>query len=241
MLKEIKGWYMPQWDNHYEPMMKQYGDKWEYQKDTRDYSLGYVKRNRVAIDVGANIGFWAIDLHTKFQSVWCFEPHPENKNAFQQNFLKQTGAQNPSNIFFQEYAVSKEKHQEKLKFYCSPDECGNASLSSHGVETGNSKRTLKSEQLSTYDVEVTCLDHYFDEFKDQHIDYIKVDVQGHELEVMQGAVKLLHAHDPVLCLELPQRNPEEVNYHNEVVNLLSSLGYNRRGNMRKETIFTKWK
>ena len=58
---------------------------------------------------------------------------------------------------------------------------------------------------------------------------------------MQGAVKLLHAHDPVLCLELPQRNPEEVNYHNEVVNLLSSLGYNRRGNMRKETIFTKWK
>ena len=162
-------------------------------------------------------------------------------SLFQENFMKQTGQQNPNNILFQEYAVSKERHEEKLKFYCSPDECGNASLSSHGVETGNSKRTLKSEQLSTYDVEVTCLDHYFHEFKDQHVDYIKVDVQGHELEVMQGATKVLHAHDPVLCLELPQRNPSEVNYHNEVVKLLSSLGYNRRGNMRKETIFTKWK
>ena len=49
MLKQVKGWYMPEWDNHYEPMMKQYGDKWEYQKDTRDYSMSFVKRNRVKI------------------------------------------------------------------------------------------------------------------------------------------------------------------------------------------------
>lgn len=238
MLKKVKGWSMPEWDNHYEPMMKQYGEKWEYQKDTRDYSLGFVKRNRVALDIGANIGFWAVDLSKKFQQVWCFEPHPQNIQAFQQNMLEQCGDINPPNIFFQQYAVSKEKG--KANFYSSPDECGNASLSSHGVETGNSVRTLKPEQLSKFEVEIRSLDDYFNEFKDLHIDYIKVDVQGHELEVMQGGMKLLHAHEAVLCLELPKRNPDEVKYHDEVVKLLGTIGYNRRGNMRKETIFTKW-
>ena len=43
-----------------------------------------------------------------------------------------------------------------------------------------------------------------------------------------------------LCLELPKRNPDEVKYHDEVVKLLGTIGYNRKGNMRKETIFTKW-
>jgi len=59
------------------------------------------------------------------------------------------------------------------------------------------------------------------------------------VEIVEGGLELLKQHDTVLCLELPQRNREEKEYHNHLVDLLSSIGYTRRGNLRKETIFTK--
>ena len=86
----IKGWHLPDWDRHYEGMLKEYNGKWEYQKDTRDFSLAYVKDfNTECIDVGGNIGFWSRDLANKFKFVHAFEPHPDNILAFKTN-MKET-------------------------------------------------------------------------------------------------------------------------------------------------------
>ena len=93
--------------------------------------------------------------------------------------------------------------------------------------------------ISTTDVKT--LDNYLYEFKGKNIDFIKVDCQAHEKEIVEGGLELLKDHAAVVCLELPLRNPDEVKYHNDVVKILDDIGYMRRGNMRKETIFTKWR
>ena len=49
-MKNVKGWFLPEHDTHYEPMMKEYDGKWEYQKDTRDYSLSFVKNWGIALE-----------------------------------------------------------------------------------------------------------------------------------------------------------------------------------------------
>ena len=30
-MKDVKGWQLPEWDNHYEKMLKEFDGKWEYQ------------------------------------------------------------------------------------------------------------------------------------------------------------------------------------------------------------------
>ena len=80
-MKNVKGWQLPEWDNHYETMVKEYNGKWEYQKDTRDFSLGFVKNWNIALDIGANIGFWSQDMCNKFKTVVGFEPHPAISNT----------------------------------------------------------------------------------------------------------------------------------------------------------------
>ena len=231
-MKQIKGWYLPEWDNHYDPMLKEYNGKWEYQKDTRDYSLSFVKNWNLALDIGGNIGFWSKDLCNKFTKVVAFEPHPDNIKCYRKNMEGHTNWQ------LEEIALSN-KEQENVVLFSSPDECGNVSLNSHGVQTGNSLRTLEEKQLNKTYTDVKKLDSYLEQFKNTNIDFIKVDCQEHEKEIVEGGLDLIKQHDTVLCLELPKRNNSEIQYHDKIVDLLSTIGYKRRGNLRKETLFTR--
>ena len=231
-MKDVKGWQLPDWDDHYEKMLMEYNGKWEYQKETRDFSLGFVKAWNIALDIGGNIGFWSQDLCRKFKTVRAFEPHPENIACYRENMKEFNNWQ------LEEIALS-DKQMENAELFASPDESGNVSLLAHGVTHGNSIRTLKESQLNKTLVDVKLLDDYINEFKGQNIDFIKVDCQEHETEIVNGGLNLLKEHDTVLCLELPTRNQYEVDIHNNVVDILKNIGYHRRGNMRKETIFTK--
>ena len=135
--------------------------------------------------------------------------------------------------------TNQDKQQDNVPLFASPDESGNVSLKAHGVTHGNTKRTLKEDQLSTTMANVKTLDQYLDEFKGKNIDFIKVDCQEHEKEIVQGGLKLLKEHDSVICLELPCRNADEKKYHDDIVEMLKTINYTRQGNLRKETIFTK--
>jgi len=232
-MKDVKGWQLPDWDNHYEGMLKEFNGKFEYQKPQRDYSLGFCKEFNVALDIGGNIGFWSQDLCRKFKNVWAFEPHPENIACYREN-MKEF-----DNWHLEEVALS-DHQEENATLFASPDESGNVSLNSHGVTHGNSKRIIEDDKLNTTYTDVKMLDDYIAEFEGKNIDFIKVDCQEHEKEIMNGGLKLLENHNAVVVLELPCRNPKEKSYHDEIVKILAGIGYQRRGNNKKETVFTKW-
>ena len=231
-LQLIKGWYLPDWDNHYEGMLKEYNGKFEYQQPQREYALSFVKNWNIALDIGANIGFWSQELCSKFKKVWAFEPHPHNIECYRRNMMDY------KNFQLEEIALS-DKQQENALLFASPDESGNVSLLAHGVTHGNSKRILKNSDLNTTTTDVKRLDDYLHEFEGQNIDFIKVDCQEHEKEIVNGGLELLKNHDTVICLELPCRNKDEKKYHDDIVAVLKDIGYTRQGNLKKETIFTK--
>ena len=231
-MKQVKGWWLPDWDNHYETAMTNVGDTWVYQQEQRDYALSYVKNFNLALDIGGNIGFWSQDLCRKFKTVKAIEPHPDNIECYRKNMVDY------SNWQLDEVALS-DHQEENAVLFQSPDESGNVSLIAHGVTHGNSIRTLKEEQLSKTYTDVKMLDDYISEFEGQNIDFIKVDCQEHETQIVNGGLNLLKEHNTVLCLELPRRNAFEHQLHDKLVGILESIGYHRRGNKRKETIFTK--
>ena len=234
-MKDVRGWFLPEFDTHFQDfLIRGRNHSWEYQEDTRHYALSFVKDfNSIALDIGGNVGFWTKELCQKFTHVHAFEPHPDNIKCFTKNM------RSFSNYTLYPLAVSN-KEEKDLSLFQSPDECGNVGLSSQGVETGNSSKTVKAEDLKTFKVDSVTLDSC----NFNNIGFIKVDVQGYEKQVMQGCIDTLKANDCVVCLELPVQ-PNRVNFeaekreHDEVVEMLYMIGYKRRGNLRKETIFTK--
>jgi FkbM family methyltransferase len=78
------------------------------------------------------------------------------------------------------------------------------------------------EGVAPMEVEQKLLDNY--DFKD--IDYIKIDVEGHELKVLQGAVKTIEKFNPIMVVE---ENGSAVRWkkgkQDEAIDFLKDMGY----------------
>ena len=65
-----------------------------------------------------------------------------------------------------------------------------------------------------------------DDLKIDNISFIKVDIQEHELEFLNGAKETLKRNDTTVILEIPRRNENEIKIHDNCVKLMKELGYN---------------
>ena len=81
----------------------------------------------------------------------------------------------------------------------------------------------KSNKTSTIEVTVETIDRLFR--LDQHIDLIKIDVEGYSLEVLKGASEYLKSNSPILQVEILSKKENFVNKEQEIVQYLKSLDY----------------
>jgi hypothetical protein len=81
--------------------------------------------------------------------------------------------------------------------------------------------TVESDKHSIkFDVDVVSLDEILNS---QEVSCIKVDVEGHELKVLMGAISTLRRCSPLIALEIHRDKIE--NGRSESLDFLSSLGY----------------
>lgn len=224
-MKKIKNYYFPNWDTHFEEYFKKYD---EYQLKQRVGALTFVKQFNHAVDIGANVGTWARDLCAKFKKVTAFEPVPDNRECFKKNLKKQ------DNYTLHDVALSDTTGTSKL--YIDSRSCGNVGLSKEGVIAGPTKNKPLVSDIYEIDIELKTLDEY----NLNDIDFVKIDVQGNEMRVLQGAEKTLKDNKAVWCLELPTRTPQEIAIKREIVMFLGKFNLTEKARFGKETIFHKW-
>ena len=104
-------------------------------------------------------------------------------------------------------------------------------MNSFGEENSNYGEAFKN----FIDIPIKTLDSY----NLKNVSYIKIDVQFHELEILQGGTKTLTGNDPVLCIECEQKNEKQINYTNEIIKYLKELKYSIIGSYIKEIFFKK--
>lgn len=144
--------------------------------------LEYIKSKSggeiTVFDVGANVGEYSKALLKIMPqaTVYLFEPQKKLYQELSKNF------QNTFNIGFSD-------RKEILPLY------GNAQK--HGL-TSLYKRNLKHFNLSLEEQEVvnlTTIDSFCQEYQINKIHFLKIDVEGHELKVLQGAKRMLETVD----------------------------------------------
>lgn len=126
---------------------------------------------RVAFDVGANKGDWtreALKINPKL-SVFAFEPDPAMCAEFQANSF-------PKNVVCENQGLGSKK--EKLLLYVNKE--------SSGMNSFVKRALFKDDELAPKEVPVTTVDAYCAEKHIEKIDFMKVDVEGFELDVLRG-------------------------------------------------------
>lgn len=143
-----------------------------------------LKEKRRFLDIGANVGIYTFYFKNKFKNVDAFEPLNEityRIEAIQNSFL------NIHNV-----AIS--NNEGALDFYI-PLINGKSAPALASLETRDQECEVKT-------VKVKTIDDY--NFKD--VDLIKIDVEGHEQSVIEGAHKTIKKTMPILIVEIEQRH-----------------------------------
>jgi FkbM family methyltransferase len=74
---------------------------------------------------------------------------------------------------------------------------------------------------------VKTLDNLFNELKLPYVSFIKIDVEGMELEVLKGSLNTINKHKPIILFETMEawKKIKGINYFEEIENLLRKNGY----------------
>lgn len=141
---------------------------------------------RGMIDVGANKGGWSLSAHKLYPKTKLFmaEAFPQNEEK-----LRQAVADIGNDIATYRISVLSAREGEKIRFYQS--DTGFTTGNSMFKETTNHYETGKYTEhtTSTLDSLVTQAGSPFSDISGY--DYLKLDVQGAELVVLQGASNIL--------------------------------------------------
>jgi|TARA_B100001094_G_C18094371_1_gene752209 FkbM family methyltransferase len=156
-----------------------------------EWALPHVNQFRTYIDIGAHNGDTCIDLVDTFQRVYAFEPNPESIKDI------------PDTIKKFPFALGNKKEELVLTI---PD---------NGYNNNKHGSIVRHQSgIRQYSVSVKTLDGF--EFKE--VDLIKIDVEGMELEVLEGAIHTIMKWRPVVLFENKRSryNKKLVDFFNEI-------------------------
>jgi FkbM family methyltransferase len=175
----------------------------------------------VALDIGAHVGAVAIYLARKFERVIAFEAVPETFEYLQRN------SEGITNLTALNVAVGPENSEVYLSHYRKHGQL------SHVAGTVAEAKTERIGPIPARTI---------DGMDVGNVSFIKIDVEGYEAPVLEGAIETIRRCRPLILVE--QNGNDALHYgrpRDEASALLESLGMHRHPNeprMSKDRLFT---
>jgi len=144
----------------------------------------------IAFDIGSHVGYLSLVLSKKVCAegrVVSFEPDVRNLRALRTNVEQNL----ISNVTIVDQPLSNKPGTIKFAIYDT------YSLVNHVVDSFHDS----ASDAQIVEVEATSVDAYCND-NDLRPTFLKIDVEGHEVSVLQGAMGLLRAQHPTVLVEV---------------------------------------
>ena len=162
-----------------------------------------IKDTEKFIDIGAHIGTYAWSVAPYCKEVIAFEPTRHNYNMMCANIALANLSHK-----IQTHNIGLSSEDTYLTFHERDSDGGTNGFDTPYLGKGNTQR-IQVKQLDSFIIE--------------DIGLIKIDVEGHELEVLKGAIRTIQMNGfpPILfeCWDIPELKEP-------LWNFLNSMGYN---------------
>ena len=195
-MKKIGNYLFPSSDTHFERWML-YG---EYQAKQRNALFNYMEERRKVeyiVDVGGHVGLWSRPMIQRANTryIWAFEPNSSVRECYVMNMSR-----------FDNYTIY-------------PIALGDKNTKGYlNVEKDNSGNT-NIDPIKSGDTEIKTLDS----FNLKQIDYMKVDAEGYEYNIVQGAKETIERCKPFVHLEMKTKRMRHTN--KDYTKLLNTMNY----------------
>ena len=177
----------------------------------------YITNESIVIEGGCHIGTHTTKLGMIANHVYAFEPYPTSYDLL----CKNIEMNNLDNVTILQKGLS--KNFDRVKFDWTGDKRGNpggSGLSDNPIGRDH-KSPIMSEDIS---VELTTIDS----LDLQNLDFIKLDVEGYEINAIMGGMKTIKKHKPIIVLEdwSDHYGNFSINSTREKFKILIDMGYN---------------
>jgi FkbM family methyltransferase len=174
-MRSAYGWVLPASDRHF-PKYLSTAPKVEgrrmYQAQHIQQSTQFCALRRTAIDVGGHVGFWSYYLAFAFQRVHAFEPSELFARCFERN-VRAKGVTL--------HRVALGEAERRIALEVDPENTG----ATHVRPGGEGEIPMRR----------------LDDFGFDEVDFIKIDVEGFERQVLEGGRETLLRCRPVVIIE----------------------------------------
>jgi FkbM family methyltransferase len=174
---------------------------------------------RWILDVGANYGFVTVAALKTYKncSVICFEPVKETFKVLNENLLEYK-----DRVILHNLALSDKNGSGQINI-----------TNFHGANSIEQQSDFHKflnpgvREIEKETIELRRLDDVAEKFPTNYIDILKIDVEGHELNVLKGGAKFISSSVDTIIIEiaLQRDNSYEDQSVFEIFYLLHSLGF----------------
>lgn len=169
------------------------------------------KKHQVLFDIGANIGVHTVqwlNLSSSLKMVYAFEPSQTTKVILEKNIIEHNLNERVTSV-----SIALADFNGEASFFEAADNAYSALK-----DTG--RKLIKT----TYTVPVQTIDTFITQQQVSKVDFIKIDVEGAEEQVIKGGIETLKKFKPDLFIEIykgvnSNNNPEHT------VQMLLDIGY----------------
>ena len=206
-----------------------------YQVSSLRYLRDQRPQARRVIDVGANVGITAIEYATWAHNVEAFECNDFTRQLLQQNII--TAQQQPAGVPWYQQSST------QLTGHIQVHACALMDRVSTGFVTHREAGLADFVRYDTGDQ--ACTTATIDSFGFTDVDIIKIDTEGTEWLVVQGADQTIRQQRPVLCVEFWNwEKRKSIGLHNQaMLDYFQSINYrhvNNRGQDLPWDAHGKW-
>jgi|GEM_PF-575780 FkbM family methyltransferase len=155
----------------------------KFEKFTSDILENSLEEGGVFVDVGAHYGYYSLLASTRVKEkgeVYAFEPVAENCEMIRRNVIHN----NIKNIKIENCAISNESKEKDFHVTEASDSAG---FHEHPLTKTREIRKVMAVSLDDY-------------FKDKKIDVMKIDTEGHEMQVLRGMKKIIENNPEIKLL-----------------------------------------
>lgn len=171
----------------------------------------------VLFDIGAFEGDMCIELTKRIVGLrsYAFEPNPTTATRLRKR-IKKAGLQKDITVI--ESAVSNKTGVATLK---QPDVEDTAQ---HGLSTLGTPARFRN--ALRYEVTTTTLDEFVKNRELEVVDFLKIDAEGAEALILEGAFDLIALWKPAIFIEMREVNTKQFNYKpRKIYNFMFRLDY----------------
>jgi FkbM family methyltransferase len=151
----------------------------EYKFLAKQIRTNNINNNFILFDIGSNIGDYLKYAKSldKEMEVHCFEPVKKTLEILNKN-------QNLTNVYLNEVAISNFSGYTKINIYGDLYETNSIFFN---------EKLVGNQNVIQEEIKTNTVDNYIHQNNINHINFMKIDTEGHEIQVLEGASESINA------------------------------------------------